>query len=136
VDDFYDQSQGVLPYRSIKFDFRLAQPRGVHSVINWCDTRPCTRTTDYACFYDKPATTTVLGDEYPQDYCPWEGLMPSYPMRGFPEADAIMARYDALSPGPNTLLCGRLGAYRYMNMDQVISDTMFKLESKLGGSVY
>lgn len=136
IDSYYDLEHGRLPYRAIQFEMRRSQPKSAHAVINWCDSRPCTRTTDFSCFYGTESQITVKCDEYPMPWRPDECLVPSYPMRGFPEADDMMAKYDAMNPGDNVVLCGRLGQYKYMNMDQVIADTMFVLEGKLGTSLY
>lgn len=137
LDSFYELEHGYLPYRAIQFEFRHGKPVSKYSVVNWCDDRPCTRSTDYSRFYPaKEVAATTIGAEYPFDWDPHSDLVPSYPMRGFAHADEIMARYDALSPGTKVVFAGRLGSYRYMNMDAVIADVMFKLESKLGESMY
>lgn len=136
MDAYYKYEFGPLPYRAIQFRVMHSQSRLPNAVINWCDLRPDTRTTDYSRFYDEPCSETVIGTETPCEWEPHGSLVPSYPMRGFPEVDIAVAKYDTLKPMGNVLLCGRLGAYQYMNMDAVISDTMAKLENRLGTVMY
>lgn len=142
LDEYYDLEYGHLPYRAIQFSLRRAQPRTEHAVTNWCDDRPMTRTTDFSRFYDRECEFTVTCDEYPVPYIrgnPWaqeHELVPSYPMRDFPEAQAQLEQYLNIKQPDYAVLAGRLGTYWYRNMDAVVADTMVRLERKLGEKLY
>jgi UDP-galactopyranose mutase len=136
LDEFYDHTHGKLPYRAISFWIRRAQPPQPYAVLNFCYDIPATRITDFGKFYDDKSGFTVTCEEYPQDWTQTDSAVPSYPMRGFPHADEKLAKYEALTHSSNVILAGRLGAYKYMNMDAVVSDTITKLETRLGEKIY
>lgn len=136
LDDFWEYEYGELPYRAVTFDFRRAQPRQGHAVINWCDDRPATRTTDFSYFYDAKCDLTVTCTEHPSAWVPGVDMVPSYPMKDFPEAHERFVQYTGLHHTVPTVFAGRLAAYRYMNMDTVIADTMARLEERLGTKLY
>lgn len=138
IDDYYDWSLGELPYRAIQFDLRRAQPNTGPAVLNYCVEVPASRITNFAKFYEntKNVDFTVTCTEYPKAFVPDNGLDPSYPMRGFPGVDDLIKGYQDLNPGTNVLFMGRLGSYKYMNMDATVSDVMLKLAQKLGEKVY
>jgi len=136
LDEFWEYEYGELPYRAVTFEFRRAQPRQGHAVINWCDDRPATRTTDFSYFYDNKNDLTVTCAEYPSVWVPQADMVPSYPMKDFPEAHEKFVQYIGLHHTVPTVFCGRLAAYKYMNMDAVIADTMVGLEKTLGERLY
>jgi UDP-galactopyranose mutase len=62
---------------------------------------------------------TSISHEYPSD----EGD-PYYPIPR-PENHDLFRRYDALAAAePNVIFAGRLGSYRYYNMDQVVGQAL------------
>jgi UDP-galactopyranose mutase len=136
LDEFYGLKFGPLLYRTIEFEFKHGQPQQEVAVINWCDSRPMTRSTDFSQFYNNKVDFTTICNEYPYQYTGQAGLVPSYPMRNFPEADKVLDMYLNLKQPDNVVFCGRLGTYKYMNMDATIEDTMQRLECKLGESLY
>ena len=136
LDEFYDFEFGMLPYRAIEFEFKHAQPRQPYAVLNYCNDMTATRITDFGRFYDRPVDLTVTCTEYPTCWNEDSPLVPSYPLRGFAEPDHQVSQYMGIFPGPRTVLAGRLGTYKYMNMDAVIADTMHRLEQKLGEKLY
>ena len=70
----------------------------------------------------------ILTSEKPCEYQP--GLIPFYPMP-FKEDLNLFAKYKELMDAEkNVIFCGRLGSYKYMNMDVVIKDVMDKLKAK------
>lgn len=142
LDEYFDLEFGRLPYRTIQFILKRGQPKLPCAVVNYCDWDTLnTRCTDFSRFYEAsldpdPSGFTTRCLELPLAWN-WESdLAPAYPMRGFPSVDQQLAQYHGIPPAKNTVLCGRLGAYKYMNMDQTIADTMKRLEEKLGEKLY
>jgi len=133
LDEYWNTMYGALPYRALQFDCKHSMPVAKHAVVNFCDnTRPATRETDFSLLYPHSAVShTVICREYPKEWsegCPWE---PSYPMRGFTRADELVAKYEALGTPDHITFAGRLGLYKYMNMDAVVKDVMDRVLPRL-----
>ena len=129
VDEFFDYRFGRLPYRSLDFKFEtrdvpVAQPG---PVINYPNEHAYTRVTEfkYLSGQEHPRTTLVY------EYAKSEGD-PYYPVPR-PENAALYRKYEELArrtPGVHFL--GRLGTYKYYNMDQVVAQAL-TLYSRLAG---
>jgi len=132
IDAYFDHALGRLPYRSI--DFRLesiASRELVQRVglLNYPDQRAYTRSAEYRHFYGQSSDWTTLGRDYP---C-WNDAEPYYPVPN-PANRALYARYKALAAAEtDTLFCGRLGTYKYYNMDQCIAQALTLAERLLRG---
>jgi UDP-galactopyranose mutase len=134
IDDYFKVSLGRLPYRSLSFEFstRPWNERLDVAVVNECNLiYPFTRTTDYSRFYESP----VNGDPLVAPMCveysrPWkQGRDRYYPMH-WGAGEKLYQDYNRLTTiGPPVVFCGRLGSYKYMNMDETVADTMQKLSS-------
>jgi UDP-galactopyranose mutase len=121
IDEFFGFRLGALPYRSIRFDFRtLWQDRfqtvGTH---NYPGDAPYTRITEQKLVtgQELPGRTTVVY-EYPQQHAEGE-TEPYYPVPQ-PANGELFGRYQELAAreAPQVVFAGRLGDYRYYNMDQ------------------
>lgn len=145
VDEYYDYSQGELPYRTLDIDHRVLKPTDElvtgHAVVNECNgVVRYTRVTDYTKFYKSVAkfwsgaadpNKIPISVEYPRKWV--RGDKRFYPMH-WGAGKAIYDKYDRITTiGPQTLFCGRLGRYQYMNMDAVVGDTMDRVASLLEG---
>lgn len=140
IDEFYDFCEGALPYRSIRFHHRaepLPNPAGLwkeqegpnFSVVNFTDDGPFTRETAWHRIphhlRDDTGRATLTREE-PCDYRD-NDLERYYPVK---TADGIneatYQRYKDLSRGESDRLTfiGRCGTYRYLDMDQVINQSL------------
>jgi UDP-galactopyranose mutase len=121
IDEFFDYRFGKLPYRSLRFQWEtlnVAQAQPV-AVVNYPNDNLYTRVTEFKHLtgQDHPKTTRVY--EYPQS----EGD-PYYPIPR-PENAALYKRYQALADvTPGVHFVGRLGTYKYYNMDQVVAQAL------------
>ena len=122
VDEYFDHRFGQLPYRSLAFrhethDVERFQPA---AVVNYpAPDIPYTRITEYKQLTGQQAPRTSISYEFPQA----EGD-PYYPI---PRAEnqALYRRYEALADTlPDVSFVGRLGTYRYYNMDQVVGQAL------------
>jgi UDP-galactopyranose mutase len=129
IDEFFEYRFGALPYRSLEFRFQtsdvaVAQPA---PVINYPNDNAYTRVTEfkYLSGQEHPKTTVVY------EYAKAEGD-PYYPVPR-PENAALYRRYQELAEEtPGVHFLGRLGTYKYYNMDQVVAQAL-TLYSKIAG---
>ncbi len=125
VDDYFNNCYGKLPYRSIDFKFETVdteffQPTGT---VNYPNSHAYTRTTEFKYLTGQKHSKTSIVYEYPTA----EGD-PYYPIP-CPENNNIYKKYQLLADTlPNVYFTGRLGTYKYYNMDQVVAQslTLFK----------
>ena len=122
IDDYFGRRFGPLPYRSLRFvhrhlDQAQFQPVGV---VNYPDAgRPYTRITEYKHLTGQTHPGTSISYEYP---CATGE--PYYPVPNAANA-ALRQRYEELAEGdPDATFIGRLGTYRYLNMDQVVGQAL------------
>jgi len=128
IDEFKHYRLGKLPYRSLRFVCRKVMPyenQGV-AVINYTDSRPYTRSCEYGYMYGGRQTGGLRWYEYPLGELDARGKAtePYYPMPTA-EAGALYEEYAALAKrdtpdGVRVYFGGRLGEYKYINMDQAV----------------
>ncbi len=130
IDEYYDEEFGPLPYRSIRFHHR-EEPAGYAfgqtSVVNFTDDRAHTRQTDWSRLPHHagagPRKTITL--EQPCDYRD-NALERYYPVKTSDgRNDATYRRYAARAAGePRMTFIGRCGTYQYLDMHQVINQSL------------
>ncbi|WP_262927187.1 UDP-galactopyranose mutase [Phytohalomonas tamaricis] len=127
IDEFFDYRFGKLPYRSLKFQHKTLdqenfQPVGV---VNYpAEDVAYTRITEYKHLTGQQHHKTSLTYEFPSA----DGD-PYYPIPR-PENATLYKRYRALADAtPNVTFLGRLGSYRYYNMDQVVAQALSTFET-------
>ncbi len=121
IDRFFGYVYGKLQYRSLFFETKtINQPnyQGV-AVINYTDRHaPYTRIIEHKHFEFGTQDRTVISFEYPAEWK--EGMEPYYPI-GDKRNTALYRRYaDLARSRTDVIFGGRLGAYRYYDMDRVI----------------
>lgn len=121
IDAFFNFKHGALPYRSIRFEHRtLAQERfQAVGTVNYPNDYAYTRITEFKHITGQKHASTSVVYEYP---CA-EGD-PYYPV---PRAEnaAVYRKYEADAQAlENVTFLGRLGTYKYYNMDQVVGQSL------------
>ena len=98
-----------------------------NAVVNYTDREvPYTRVIEHKHFEFGKQPTTVISREYSAEWKP--GLEPYYPVNDA-ENSALYAQYQQLAAQQeNVIFGGRLGQYRYYDMDKVIRAAMDELE--------
>ncbi|OCB81457.1 MULTISPECIES: UDP-galactopyranose mutase [Lentilactobacillus] len=123
IDQFFDYQLGALEYRSLKFETKelnIDNYQG-NAVVNYTDSQtPFTRIIEHKQFEfgkgDK--NKTIITYEYPQSW--HRGDEPYYPIND-KNNNRKYKDYTQLAQSiPNVIFGGRLGQYRYYNMDQTI----------------
>ncbi len=122
IDEFFGYKLGTLEYRSLRFeteDLPNVDNYQGNAVVNYTEREiPYTRIIEHKHFEYGNGKGTIVTREYPAT---WKhGDEPYYPMND-EKNNTLFAKYLELAKEyPNIQFGGRLGAYKYYNMDQVI----------------
>ncbi|MEE5043770.1 UDP-galactopyranose mutase [Pseudomonas alliivorans] len=122
IDEYFGHCYGRLPYRSLRFEHETvdqAQFQPV-AVVNYPDEKvPYTRITEYKHLTGQQHPKTSVTYEFPTA----EGD-PYYPIPR-QENNELYKRYKALADqSDDVTFLGRLGTYKYYNMDQVVGQAL------------
>jgi UDP-galactopyranose mutase len=137
IDDYFDYRLGELPYRSLRFRSRTAASRPLRgwTITNFTDDGPLTRETAWQEFPRHIVTDTGRGTFTTEEPCDYRdnGYERYYPVR---TADGryqkVYAQYLELAEGtPDMRFIGRCGTYQYLDMDQVINQSLTGAEEWL-----
>ena len=141
IDRYFDYSLGTLAYRSVRFETELLDIPNYqgNAAVNYTDREtPFTRIIEHKWFEfgkdengnDLPKT--VISREYSTEWQP--GDEPYYPVND-ERNTALLAQYAALADKEQRVLFGgRLGEYKYYDMDQVIGRALEKSRQLLEGA--
>ena len=135
IDAYFDYSLGALQYRSVRFETETLDCPNYqgNAVINYTDAQtPYTRIIEHKHFEfgsTEPGTKTVISREYSAEWQP--GDEPYYPVND-EKNSALYAGYKALADAePHVVFGGRLGEYKYYDMDKVIESALRCAEIQL-----
>ena len=132
IDEFFDYRLGALEYRSLRFEKEYLPDTDNYqgcAVVNYTERKvPFTRIIEHKHFEFGKQPGTVITREYP---AAWKkGDEPYYPVNNEQNA-ALYSRYQELAEKlSNVTFGGRLGLYRYYDMDKTVEaalDTVAKL---------
>ena len=121
IDAYFGYKLGALAYRSVRFETETLDMENYqgNAVVNYTDSEtPYTRIIEHKHFEFGTQPKTVISREYSAE---WKvGDEPYYPVND--EANgALYQQYKALAEGEEKVLFGgRLGEYKYYDMDKVI----------------
>lgn len=121
IDEYFDYRFGRLPYRSLHFEHRTVAQEWFQpvAVVNYPNEFDYTRITEFKHLTGQQHAQTSVVYEYPRA----EGD-PYYPIPQ-PANAATYAQYRELAASlPDVHFVGRLGTYRYYNMDQVVGQAL------------
>lgn len=136
IDEYFEYSLGELPYRSIRFHTRREEgtPPSI-SVTNFTDDSPFTRETTWNTLPGNPAKSSArlcITKEEPCDYKD-NGMERYYPVRVADNRHTVLyQRYKKLADqNPRMCFIGRCGTYQYLDMDQVINQSLQNVKAWL-----
>ena len=141
VDAYFESCHGPLPYRSLHFDFKHYANQDAPTVlrqkvaqVNHPEAPAVTRVTEFRHMTGQPGPGTTLSVETPVAYT--SGVNEPYYPVPHPDSRALYARYaaDAAREAPQVVFAGRLGEYRYYNMDQAVARALVIADRLLGGA--
>jgi UDP-galactopyranose mutase len=130
IDEFFGYKLGALKYRSVTFETEeLNTPdyQG-NAVVNYTEREiPFTRIIEHKHFEFGTQPTTVISREYSAEWQP--GMEPYYPVNDAENAK-LYEKYKALADAQGGVIFGgRLGQYRYYDMDKVIRAALDDLKN-------
>ncbi len=121
IDGYFNYRFGKLPYRSIDFKFETLDQEGYQQTgtINYPTSNLYTRITEFKHLTGQKHHKTAIVYEYPTA----DGD-PYYPIPR-KENQEIYNQYKKLADETeNVYFTGRLGTYKYYNMDQVVAQSL------------
>ena len=139
IDAYFDFKLGTLEYRSVRFETELLDKPNYqgNAAVNYTDREtPWTRIIEHKWFEfgkddagnDLPKT--VISREYSSEWKP--GDEPYYPVND-EKNGALYEQYRALADAEDKVIFGgRLGEYKYYDMDAVIASALDLCERELG----
>ncbi len=135
IDAYFDYCLGPLEYRSVRFETETLDVPNYqgNAVVNYTDEEtPWTRIIEHKWFTfgkdedGKDLPKTVISREYSAEWKPGED--PYYPVNDG-RNNALYGEYRKLAEKETqTVFGGRLGSYRYYDMDQVIAEALRNAE--------
>ncbi len=133
IDEYFDFALGHLEYRSLRFETEtLADCDNYqgNAVVNYTEREvPYTRVIEHKHFAFGTQPSTVITREYPAAWK--EGEEPYYPIND-EKNDALFQAYGKLAEKtPHVIFGGRLGQYKYYDMDKVIAQALEAAEKEL-----
>lgn len=129
IDEFFNYELGELPYRSLHFDFVRFEREYFqkYSVVNYPNNYDYTRIGEYKYFLDAKTPHTIISFEYPK-MCQ-SGDERYYPVPNEQNASLYEAYLKKARALENVYFIGRLGEYKYYDMDNVISKALALFEA-------
>ena len=132
IDEYFNYVYGALNYRSVRFETEILDTDNYqgNAVVNYTDEEtPYTRIIEHKHFVFGNQEKTVISREYSQEWT--LGAEPYYPINDEINT-ALYEKYKFLAENEeNVIFGGRLGAYRYYDMDAVILEALDCAESEL-----
>lgn len=132
IDQFYDYSLGVLEYRSVRFETEKLDMENYqgNAVVNYTDREvQYTRIIEHKHFEFGKQPVTIISREYSSEWK--KGDEPYYPVNN-EKNNSLYEQYKELSKKDNKVIFGgRLGGYKYYDMDKVIAAALDMCESEL-----
>ena len=136
IDAYYDYSEGELSYRSLRFETEVLDMPDYqgNAVVNYTDREtPYTRIIEHKHFEFGTQEKTVITREYPSDWK--QGMEPYYPVND-ERNQALYQKYaEKAREEGRVIFGGRLGEYKYYDMDKVIASAFNLCETELGAKI-
>ena len=133
IDAFFDYKLGVLEYRSVRFETEVLDCDNYqgNAVVNYTEREvPYTRIIEHKHFEFGKQPKTVISREYSSEWK--KGDEPYYPVNN-ERNDAMYLEYKKLADTvPNVIFGGRLGQYKYYDMDKVIAAALEAVQAEFG----
>lgn len=129
IDEYYDYIYGILKYRSLDIDF-VRVKRTPYIQLNECNNwYTNTRQVDHSYWYNKKFKDTIVSIEYPTEF----SIYNNKTERFYPKYFQSQEPYNKYKNIPNskTVFGGRLGTYKYLDMDDCIKQAIILFNNKV-----
>ena len=132
IDEYFGYKLGALEYRSVRFETEVLDTDNYqgNAVVNYTEREvPYTRIIEHKHFEFEKQEKTVISREYSSE---WHvGMEPYYPVNNETN-NALFEKYKELAAKEeNVIFGGRLGNYKYYDMDKVIEAALEVCEGEL-----
>ena len=132
IDEFYNYKFGHLQYRTVNFETEILDMENYqgNAVVNYTEREiPYTRIIEHKHFEFGTQPKTVISKEYSMEWKP--GIEPYYPVNDDAN-NALFEKYNTLAQSDkNVIFGGRLGNYKYYDMDKVIEAALKTVSEEL-----
>lgn len=133
IDQYYNYQYGELEYRSLRFETEILEEQNYqgNAVVNYTEYEvPYTRIIEHKHFeFDATSPKTVITKEYPDK---WQQGKEAYYSINNDRNNALYEKYEKLSKEDNHIIFGgRLGQYKYFDMDKVIAEALNCVKKEL-----
>lgn len=133
IDQFYEYCYGELAYRSLRFETEYLEDEDNYqgnAVVNYTEREvPYTRIIEHKHFEFGTQKGTVITREYPKEWS--RGDEPYYPVNDKHNSELYEKYAQRAAQEKNVLFGGRLGQYKYYDMDKVVRAALAMVEEQL-----
>jgi UDP-galactopyranose mutase len=132
IDQFYDYKLGVLEYRSVRFETEELDMENYqgNAVVNYTEREvPYTRIIEHKHFEFGKQPTTIISREYSSEWK--KGDEPYYPVNNEKNNNLYQQYKELADKEAKVIFGGRLGGYKYYDMDKVIAAALEMCETEL-----
>lgn len=126
IDQYYNYQYGELEYRSLRFETEILEEQNHqgNAVVNYTEYEvPYTRIIEHKHFeFDQTSPKTIITREYPDKWT--LGKEPYYSINN-DRNNSLYEKYAQLAKSDSKVIFGgRLGQYKYFDMDKVIVEAL------------
>lgn len=132
IDEYFDYLLGHLEYRTVRFETEVLDMENFqgNAVVNYTEREiPFTRIIEHKHFEFGQQPTTVISREYSEEWTP--GKEPYYPVNDDKNGELYEKYKELADKESNVIFGGRLGTYKYYNMDQIILEALETADREL-----
>ena len=138
IDEYFNYSEGLLEWRRVEFKTHKYECQNYqgNAVLNYTShDKPYTRTIEHK-FFDQTgigfnSNVTYVSEEYSSEWKP--GQVPYYPINNDKNMETLNKYKALVSNEKNVIFGGRLGEYKYYDMDDTIINAMNAFYSIIKG---
>lgn len=123
IDEYYDYCYGPLEYRSVRFETEVLDKENYqgNAVVNYTsDEEPYTRVIEHKWFNNMGSNKTIISREYSSEWK--KGDIPYYPVNDN-KNKTLYEKYASIK-NDKVKFVGRLGQYKYFDMDDTIAEAL------------
>lgn len=130
IDEYFDYQLGALEYRSVRFETEILEEENYqgNAVVNYTEREvPYTRIIEHKHFEFGKQEKTVISKEYSSE---WRvGMEPYYPVNNYQNNQLFEQYRELAAKEKHVIFGGRLGNYKYYDMDKVIEAALSYFEN-------
>lgn len=132
IDKFYNYEFGPLEWRAVKFENETLDEENYQgvAVMNYTDAEtPFTRIIEHKHFENSVSPKTIISREYSSE---WKlGDDPYYPINNDKNNELYQKYLERSKQDKNVIFGGRLGTYKYYDMDKVVRAALDTVKTEL-----